>query len=382
MQHFDQTAQPTPARILATGAAFPPQLHKQSDVVEAFVAAHRMTPEDEAFTRRIFKNTMIETNSIYLPQEMLFKKMTKNEYVRHIKPKLFDLGLRAATQAISEWGGRKEDITHFVWGTMTGSIHAPTMDILLTNKLGLRHDVQRLSIEGMGCLTGFRCLGLAADLAKGNRNAVILVIVADIRSAIGNQLTHHEDFSPIDRSNVIVSALFRDAGTAAIVSARPPQGDIERPLAVAALPEYYIVDHLSSLLPETEHLALYQEKDNSELHLFLDRLLPDAIFKSIAGLVATLLAPHGVTPDKCHFFSHTGGPKILRGVQAVFDVPIERLASSWHIMKTYGNLSGSSNIAVVDHARRSGEPIEWAVCAAFGPGISVECVLLRRVKGA
>jgi predicted naringenin-chalcone synthase len=217
-------------------------------------------------------------------------------------------------------------------------------------------------------------LGLAADLAKSSPNAVILVVVADIRSALGNQLTHHEDFSPIDRSNVIISALFRDAGTAAIITSAPSPTQM-----TPSLPEYEIVDHVSCLLPNTRHLALYQEFDDSELHLFLDRKLPDAIFESITGLVEPMLKPHGITPQQCHYFSHTGGPKILRGVASTFGVPEERLASSWHIMKNYGNLSGSSNISVLDHSRRSGERIDWAICAAFGPGISVELTLLRRV---
>lgn len=54
--------------------------------------------------------------------------------------------------------------------------------------LGLRSDVERTSIEGMGCLTGFRLLNLARQVAAASPHARILVIAADLRSALGNAL--------------------------------------------------------------------------------------------------------------------------------------------------------------------------------------------------
>ncbi len=73
-----------------------------------------------------------------------------------MKPALYDLATRAGEAALQQWGGDRRDITHVVWGTMTGTIHAPSMDVLLVPALGLSHKVKRLSVESMGCLTGFR----------------------------------------------------------------------------------------------------------------------------------------------------------------------------------------------------------------------------------
>ena len=61
------------------------------------------------------------------------------------------------------------------------------------------------------------------------------------------------------------------------------------------------------------------------------------------------------------------------------------LQASWEVMREQGNLSGSSNIAVLDRARRmaaSGAGMYAArrhcVCIAMGPGVAIETLLLRR----
>ena len=104
---------------------------------------------------------------------------------------------------------------------MTGTIHAPTLDTYLARELGLRSDIKRLNVESMGCLTGFRCLALASELAAARLGNTVLTVVCDIRSALGNQLTAHAPGAPVDRANVIASCLFRDSGGAAIVAVTP-----------------------------------------------------------------------------------------------------------------------------------------------------------------
>jgi predicted naringenin-chalcone synthase len=68
---------------------------------------------------------------------------------------------------------------------MTGAMDSPTIDILLAKRLGLNMDVQRTSIEGMGCLTGFRLTNIGRQAAESCKDFRVLVVAADIRSAIG-----------------------------------------------------------------------------------------------------------------------------------------------------------------------------------------------------
>jgi predicted naringenin-chalcone synthase len=49
------------------------------------------------------------------------------------------------------------------------------------------------------------------------------------------------------------------------------------------------------------------------------------------------------------------------------------------VMRNYGNLSGSSNLVVLDHNRRREiNPVQrsFSLCLSFGPGVGMEALLL------
>ena len=142
----------------------------------------RLLPEDEDFIRRVFKGTLIKQSETYLPRERLFEKLDRAEYLDYIRPCLLDLGKRAAENALADWGGDRSFITHVIFGTMTTGIVAPTIDALLVSKLGLKPTTKRINVENMGCITGFRCINQAVEIALSGPNKKILVVVADIRT--------------------------------------------------------------------------------------------------------------------------------------------------------------------------------------------------------
>ena len=95
----------------------------------------------------------------------------------------------------------------------------------------------------------------------------------------------------------------------------------------------------------------------------------------------------GYSPPEMDGFNlacHTGGPRILYEVATALGVEDQQLASSWAIMTAYGNLSGASNLTVLDHLNRStaDEPPEtsrrWVLGLSMGPGACLEGVVLRR----
>jgi alkylresorcinol/alkylpyrone synthase len=138
------------------------------------------------------------------------------------------------------------------------------------------------------------------------------------------------------------------------------------------------------LLPDTFPLVKYQERNDAVIHLYIAKELPDAIGKVLKKQVERLLTPHGLALSDCTYSVHTGGPKVLNNVQEALGVAQERLASSWYCMKRWGNLSGSSNLVVLDHWRKMPADIakehkEFVVCMSFGPGVGMEWVLLRTV---
>ena len=53
-------------------------------------------------------------------------------------------------------GGDISRITHFIWGTMSSVVDAPGTECTLINELKMNADVQRIAVQQMGCMTGFR----------------------------------------------------------------------------------------------------------------------------------------------------------------------------------------------------------------------------------
>lgn len=346
--------------VVGIASAFPPYTYTQDQMKDAFLHNNIMSDKDRDFTERVFKATQIETCRSFLSKDMLFKCMNREEYILYIKHSLRTLAISAVEKAVSEWGGKIEDITHIIWGTMTGCIYAPTMDVELIQALGLSPYTKRLNIENMGCLTGFRCLALASSLAKESERNRVLVVVGDIRSALGNQ------FSPeFNRSNVIVGSLFRDSCAACIVSQ-------EKERAI-----FKIVGHESAVIPNTFDLVKYSEKNGGYISLDISKDLPSAIADSLPSLVERLL-PKDIHISSCDIVCHTGGPRILNTVRDCLQVSDDHLSASWYVMKHFGNLSGSSNLVVLDHQRIFGKRDD-IVCISMGPGLGVETLYLQRV---
>lgn len=78
---------------------------------------------------------------------------------------------------------------------------------------------------------------------------------------------------------------------------------------------------------------------------------------------------------------HPGGSTIITGVQQAMNLTQDNLRASYEIYVKYGNSSSATIMAVMDKLRNMGEGRENVVACAFGPGISLEMMILRRPKG-
>lgn len=369
------------AVVLGTGAEFGNH-YTTEQMLDALIEKQSGNPDfDIEFARRVFEKCGFDKHSVALDYPDLFRRFSRSEYLAHRATNLVGLAAMAGQKALENWNGPRSKITHLFWGTMTGALHSPTIDIELVKRLGLDPDVERTSIEGMGCLTGFRLLNLAAQVAKGNPDARILVVSADLRSAIGNSLP-----SSPTRADIVSIALFRDAASAAVVGSSSVLRPEEQPV-------YEIIAGASRIVEGTSHLVKYYEEDDGAIRLLLDRKLPDYVGLAEPSFVASLLEKgrrsfgKAIPSDMAQFdvLCHTGGPRVLSEVATSLGVSSENMKSSWNVMKQNGNLSGASNLAVLDHhnCMANADPSsssEWAVCLSMGPGVCLEGILLHNLR--
>jgi predicted naringenin-chalcone synthase len=152
--------------VLGTGAAYGNH-YTTEQMLEALIHQRKSAGDskfDVDFARRVLNACGYDRHSVALDLSDVFRRFTRTEYLEHRSVNLVRLAQEAGEAALTRWGGPKNCITHLFWGTMTGAMHSPTIDIELVKRLGLNLDVARTSIEGMGCLTGFRLLNLAREV--------------------------------------------------------------------------------------------------------------------------------------------------------------------------------------------------------------------------
>lgn len=92
---------------------------------------------------------------------------------------------------------------------------------------------------------------------------------------------------------------------------------------------------------------------------------------------------HGSKPPTAADFDwalHPGGSTIITGVEQAMNLTPDHLRASYEIYMNYGNSSSATIISVLDRLRKTDGGREKVIACAFGPGIALEMMVLRRRK--
>jgi len=229
----------------------------------------------------------------------------------------------------------------------------------LVESLGLRCDTARLPITEAGCAGGVVALARARDFVTAHPGRAALAGAAEICS-----LSFHPGG---DDGNLISTLIFGDGAGAALLEDGPGPG-------------LEILDSASMLIPGTRE-ALGFDLTGRGFYPVLSRRLATLLAPATRAAVVALLRRNGLD---CHgigaWLMHPGGARILAGLEAQLGVRRERNHWAWDSMRDFGN---TSSAAIFDVLRRYlAEPRsngELGVVAAFGPGVAIEMLLVRRV---
>nr|4WUM_A Chain A, Chalcone synthase [Freesia hybrid cultivar]4WUM_B Chain B, Chalcone synthase [Freesia hybrid cultivar]4WUM_C Chain C, Chalcone synthase [Freesia hybrid cultivar]4WUM_D Chain D, Chalcone synthase [Freesia hybrid cultivar]AEO45114.1 chalcone synthase [Freesia hybrid cultivar]AEO45115.1 chalcone synthase [Freesia hybrid cultivar] len=373
-----------PAAILAIGTATPPNAIEQSEYPDYYF---RVTnSEDKVELKEKFKRmcekSMIKKRYLYLTEDILKENPNVCAYMATsldarqdmVVVEVPKLGKEAATRAIKEWGQPKSKITHLVFCTTSG-VDMPGADYQLTKLLGLRPSVKRLMMYQQGCFAGGTVLRLAKDLAENNRGARVLVVCSEITAVTfrGPSESHLD--------SLVGQALFGDGAAALIVGSDAIEG-IERPI-------FEMVSAAQTILPDSEGaIDGHLREVGLTFHLLKD--VPGIISKNIEKSLEEAFKPLGITDYNSLFWiAHPGGPAILDQVEAKIGLKPEKLRATRHVLSEYGNMSSACVLFILEEMRKksaeekngtTGEGLEWGVLFGFGPGLTVETVVLHSVE--
>ncbi|XP_044445921.1 bisdemethoxycurcumin synthase-like [Triticum aestivum] len=263
------------------------------------------------------------------------------------------LAASAAWKAIVEWGRPATDITHLVFSTYSGG-RAPSADLRLASLLGLRPTVCRTVLNLNGCSGGGRALQIAKELAENNRGARDGCL-----------------------DTIVGQGLFGDGAGAIVVGADPVED--ERPLFEMAFTT-------QTTIPETED-AITMQLRKGGLDFHISSQVPRLLAENIERVLIDAFEPLGVVANGAAWNDlfwaiHPGGRSILDNIEELLGLDAEKLGASRQVLRDFGNMSGATVIFVLDELRRrrakEGETAaEWGVVMAFGPGITIETMVLH-----
>ncbi|CAD6251152.1 unnamed protein product [Miscanthus lutarioriparius] len=330
-----------PAAVLAIGTANPPHSVPQDEFPDYFfrVSKSEHLTDLKVKLKRICEKSGIKKRFFHINEEILgahpdFNDREKPSLEARIEMTATEvpkLAACAAANAITEWGRPATDITHIVFSTYSGA-RTPSADLRLASLLGLRPSVCRTTLSLHGCSGGVRALHLAKDIAENNHGA------------------------------------------------RASSRRLE-------IPHLVLRPHGRATIPMTED-AITTQFARGGMDYHIGKQVPTIVEQTIKQCLLDVTGTLGidvVTWNDLFWAVHPGGRAILDSVEAALRLETEKLAASRHVLSEYGNMSSATVVFVLKElhhrltAKDDGdeETAEWGVMIAFGPGITVEIMILR-----
>lgn len=249
------------------------------------------------------------------------------------------------------------ELTHLITVSCTGFFQ-PGPDFAILDALGLHAGVERYHLGFMGCYAAFPALRMAKSFCEANPDAVVLVVCLELCSLHVQWTTAMDD--------LLAGSVFADGAGAGLVSARKPVGSALRIDAFA-----------SAIAPAGESDMAWTIGDVG-FKMRLSSYVPEIIQSNVVEAIQPVLARSGQTRDSiARWAVHPGGRAILDRVQKGLSLSDEDLASSREILRRCGNMSSATILFVLQEILARGvEPDEAALAMSFGPGLTVETVVL------
>lgn len=353
------------SRIAAVTPVLPEFAYPQHEITAAI--APLLTADSSprrAVLERLHAASGVQTRHLAMPLERYRDLDTfgqANDLFISVGADLAEQALREALRAAKL---APEDVDYLLFTSVTG-IAAPSIDALLVSRLGLRRDVKRVPVFGLGCVAGAAGIARVHDYLAGHPGDVAVLVSVELCSLT---IQRGDD----SMANLVSSGLFGD-GAAAVVMVGDQRATSMGPVG----PD--VVATRSRLYPDTEDV-LGWDIGGTGFRIVLSASLADVVERSLGDDVADLLAAHDLkTGDIPTWIAHTGGPKILQAAARSLDLPDSALELSWRSLGRVGNLSSSGVLHVLSDtlARGGQEPGAPGMLFAHGPGICAELVLLR-----
>jgi alkylresorcinol/alkylpyrone synthase len=348
--------------VAAVRGVLPPHRYPQDQLTALFAELCLPGTDSRALVQRLHSSARVATRHLALPIEQyadLDGFTAANDAFISVA---VQLGSDAVVQALDDAGLKPGDVDLIMSTTVTG-IAVPSIEARIAARIGLRPDVKRVPMLGLGCLAGAAGVARLHDFLNGASDSVGVLVAVELCSLTVQR-------GDPSAANMVASGLFGD-GAAAVVAVGSGHREAARGPRV--------VDTQSHLYPGTDR-AMGWDVGSTGMKIVLGAEVPELVEQYLAADVEQLLGAHGLkTSDIARWICHPGGPKVIEAIQAALDLDEDDLAMTWRSLNRIGNLSSASVLHVFQDtlAQRPAEPGDWGIVMAMGPGFCSELVLLQ-----
>ncbi|MGH3275483.1 MAG: type III polyketide synthase [Streptosporangiaceae bacterium] len=349
-------------QIGAVRCALPAYRYRQAEITQMVAEVSGVDPGRRALLERLHANAGVDTRYTVLP-------LSEYGHLDGIGPandryveQATAVGEQAIASALSAAGVTAADVDLLIVTSVTG-VAVPSLDARLIPLLGMRSDVKRIPIFGLGCVAGAAGLARLHDylLAWPRHTAVLLAVeLCSLTVPVASSTT----------PDLVVSGLFGD-GAVALVARGALVSTASGPRVIAT--------H-SEVIPGTADVLGWR-LGSAGFRIVLTAELASVVENHLGAGVRDFLAQHGLKIDDIMaWVCHPGGTKVIDAIQESLGLPGSALELTRRSLAEVGNMSSASVLHVLQQTIEDASrppPGSAGLLIGLGPGVSIELVLLE-----